>query len=167
MKEYWSYKMVDERDINLKDAIELLDITFKNSIKSQLMSDVLVGCQLSGGIDSSLATTYAREFFNANMDTFSIVFSDKKYSEEEFINYVTNHTNSDSHRINILVSMSLKTLMLQDPDQLISIPNTFGIKRLAERAKENVTVLLSGEGADELFGGYSRYHDLSCRINMN
>ena len=98
VKEYWSYKMVDERDINLKDAIELLDITFKNSIKSQLMSDVLVGCQLSGVIDSSLATTYAREFFNANMDTFSIVFSDKKYSEEEFINYVTNHTNSDSHR---------------------------------------------------------------------
>ena len=52
-------------------------------------------------------------------------------------------------------------------DQPISIPNTLGIKRLAERAKENVTVLLSGEGADELFGGYSRYHDLSCRYHMN
>ena len=45
------------------------------------MSDVKVGCQLSGGIDSSLVTSYAREFFNANMDTFSIVFSDSKYSE--------------------------------------------------------------------------------------
>lgn len=47
VKEYWSYKMVDKRDINLKDAVELLDTTFKESIKSQLMSDVLVGCQLS------------------------------------------------------------------------------------------------------------------------
>jgi asparagine synthase (glutamine-hydrolysing) len=169
VKEYWSYKMVDERDINLKDAVELLDTTFKDSIKSQLMSDVLVGCQLSGGIDSSLVTTYAREFFNANMDTFSIVFSDKKYSEEEFINYVTNHTNSDSHRYQYSNQYAFENFFKATwhLDQPISIPNTLGIKRLAERAKENVTVLLSGEGADELFGGYSSYHDLSCRFNMN
>lgn len=169
VKEYWSYKMVDERDINLNDAVELLDTTFKDSIKSQLMSDVLVGCQLSGGIDSSLVTTYAREFFNANMDTFSIVFSDKKYSEEEFINYVTNHTNSDSHRYQYSNQYAFENFFKATwhLDQPISIPNTLGIKRLAERAKENVTVLISGEGADELFCGYSRYHDLSCRFNMN
>jgi len=169
VKEYWSYKMVDERDINLNDAVELLDTTFKDSIKSQLMSDVLVGCQLSGGIDSSLVTTYAREFFNANMDTFSIVFSDKKYSEEEFINYVTNHTNSDSHRYQYSNQYAFENFFKATwhLDQPISIPNTLGIKRLSERAKENVTVLLSGEGADELFGGYSRYHDLSCRHYMN
>ena len=169
VKQYWSYKMVDERNINLNDAVELLDTTFKDSIKSQLMSDVLVGCQLSGGIDSSLVTTYAREFFNANMDTFSIVFSDKKYSEEEFINYVTNHTNSDSHRYQYSNQYTFENFFKATwhLDQPISIPNTLGIKRLAERAKENVTVLLSGEGADELFGGYSRYHDLSCRYHMN
>lgn len=169
IKEYYSHKSVEERNINLDDAIQLLDNTFNESIKSQLMSDVLVGCQLSGGIDSSLVTTYAREFFNANMDTFSIVFSDKKYSEEEFINYVTNHTNSDSHRFlysNEYASENFFTATWH-LDQPVSIPNTLGIKRLAERAKENVTVLLSGEGADELFGGYSRYHDLSCRYNIN
>jgi asparagine synthase (glutamine-hydrolysing) len=169
VKEYWSYKIEHESDINLKDAVELLDTTFKESIKSQLMSDVLVGCQLSGGIDSSLVTTYAREFFNANMDTFSIVFSDKAYSEEEFINYVANHTNSDSHRYQYSNQYAFENFFKATwhLDQPISIPNTLGIKRLAERAKDNVTVLLSGEGADELFGGYSRYHDLSCRYNMN
>tara|TARA_Y100001935_G_scaffold254403_1_gene263350 strand:+ start:1582 stop:3504 length:1923 start_codon:yes stop_codon:yes gene_type:complete len=169
IKEYYSYKSVEERDINLDDAIQLLDNTFNKSIKSQLMSDVLVGCQLSGGIDSSLVTTYAREFFNANMDTFSIVFSHKKYSEEEFINYVTNHTNSDSHRYLYSNEYAYENFFTATwhLDQPISIPNTLGIKRLAERAKENVTVLLSGEGADELFGGYSRYHDLSCRYNIN
>ncbi|WP_299119784.1 asparagine synthase (glutamine-hydrolyzing) [uncultured Winogradskyella sp.] len=169
VKEYWSYKLGQDKNINEKDAIELLDATFKDSIKSQLMSDVLVGCQLSGGIDSSIVTTYAREFFNANMDTFSIVFSDEKYSEEEFINYVTNHTNSDSHRYQYSNQYAYENFFKATwhLDQPISIPNTLGIKRLAERAKENVTVLLSGEGADELFGGYSRYHDLSCRFNMN
>jgi asparagine synthase (glutamine-hydrolysing) len=169
VKEYWSYKVTDERNINLKEAVELLDTTFKESIKSQLMSDVLVGCQLSGGIDSSLITTYAREFFNANMDTFSIVFSDKKYSEEEFVNYVTDHTNSDSHRYQYSNQYAFENFFKATwhLDQPMSIPNTLGIKHLAERAKENVSVLLSGEGADELFGGYSKYHDLSCRYNMN
>ena len=92
-----------------------------------------------------LATTYARDFFNANMDTFSIVFSDKKYSEEEFINYVTNHTNSDSHRYQYSSQYVFENFFnaTWHLDQPISIPNTFGIKRLAERAKENVTVLLS------------------------
>lgn len=166
---YWSYSFFEERQMAEKEAIELLDSTFKKSIKSQLMSDVLVGCQLSGGIDSSLVTTYARDFFNANMDTFSIVFSDPKYSEEAFINYVTNHTNSDSHRFQYSNQYTLENFFKATwhLDQPISIPNSIGIKRLAERAKENVTVLLSGEGADELFGGYSRYHDLSCRFNVN
>lgn len=169
VKEYWSYKIVNEKSINLQDAIDELEATFRESIKSQLMSDVRVGCQLSGGIDSSLVTTFAREFFNANMDTFSIVFSDKKYSEEEFVNYVTNHTNSDSHRYQYSNQYAFENYFKTTwhLDQPISIPNTIGIKRLAQRAKENVTVLLSGEGADELFGGYSRYHDLSCRYNMN
>ena len=169
VKEYWSYKIFEERNVNEKDALELLDLTFKESIKSQLMSDVKVGCQLSGGIDSSLVTSYAREFFNANMDTFSIVFSDSKYSEEEFINYVSNHTNSDSHRFQYSNQYAFENFFKATwhLDQPISIPNTLGIKRLAERARENITVLLSGEGADELFCGYSRYHNLSCRYNMN
>lgn len=169
VKQYWTYKMVNNRNISEKDAVDLLDETFKNSIKAQLMSDVLVGCQLSGGIDSSLVTTYAREFFNANMDTFSIVFADQNYSEEAFINYVTNHTNSDSHRYQYSNQYAFENFFKATwhLDQPMSIPNTLGIKRLAERAKENVTVLLSGEGADELFGGYSRYHDLSCRHYMN
>ncbi|WP_179343781.1 asparagine synthase (glutamine-hydrolyzing) [Winogradskyella ursingii] len=168
VKQYWSHNLTRKRNINLKDALELLETTFKESIRSQLMSDVRVGCQLSGGIDSSLVTTYAREFFNANMDTFSIVFSDMEYSEEAFINYVTNHTNSDSHRYQYSSQYASEnffkaTWHLEQP---MSIANTIGIKRLAERAKENVTVLLSGEGADEVFGGYTRFHDLSCRHNM-
>lgn len=170
IKEYWRPDYANpDISANLEETLEKLDVTFKESIKSQLISDVKVGCQLSGGIDSSLVTTYAREFFDANMDTFSIVFSDEKYSEEQWINYVTNFTNSDSHRFQYTNQYAAKNLFSSTwhLDQPISIPNAIGIKRLAERSKENVTVLLSGEGADELFGGYSRYHDLSVRANNN
>ena len=166
---YWDFDFNNNEKLNENDALELLNTTFKNSVRSQLISDVLVGCQLSGGIDSSLVTSYAREYFNANMDTFSIVFTDEKYSEENFINYITKLTSSDSHRYQysnkyVYENFYSATWHL---DQPISIPNTLGIKRLAERSSENVKVLLSGEGADELFGGYSRFHDLSCRLNFN
>ncbi|MFN4764644.1 asparagine synthase (glutamine-hydrolyzing) [Gillisia sp. Q332] len=169
IKEYWTLLPEETEPKSFDESLNILDSTLKASIKSQLISDVKVGCQLSGGIDSSLVTTYAREFFKANMDTFSIVFDDEKYSEEEWINYVTNYTQSDSHRYQhsnhyVYENLFNATWHL---DQPISIPNAFGIKRMAERAKENVTVLLSGEGADELFGGYSRFHDLSCRVNNN
>jgi asparagine synthase (glutamine-hydrolysing) len=168
-KKYWDFDLTNNENLNENDALELLNSTFKKSVRSQLISDVLVGCQLSGGIDSSLVTSYAREYFNANMDTFSIVFTDEKYSEENFINYITKLTASDSHRYQysnnyVFENFYSATWHL---DQPISIPNTLGIKRLAERSSENVKVLLSGEGADELFGGYSRYHDLSCRLNFN
>ena len=170
VKEYWipDYSNPD-KEIKEEEALYKLDKIFKDSIKSQLLSDVKVGCQLSGGIDSSLVTTYAREFFDANMDTFSIVFSDEKYSEEQWINYVTNLTKSDSHRYQYSNKYASENLFSSTwhLDQPISVPNTIGIKRMAERAKENVTVLLSGEGADELFGGYSRFHDLSVRENNN
>ena len=75
-----------------------MESTLKSSVKSQLISDVKVGCQLSGGIDSSLVTTYARQYYNAFLDTFSIIFENKKYSEEKYIDQVINNTKSRAHK---------------------------------------------------------------------
>lgn len=167
LRKYWAPTVIEDKSLSFDQALEQLNLTLKNSIKSQLISDVNVGCQLSGGIDSSLVTTYAREFFNANMETFSIVFSDEKYSEEQWINYITELTQSDSHKYQYSDKYTFENFQSATwhLDQPISIPNTLGIKKLAEKSKQNCTVLLSGEGADELFGGYSRYHDLSVRYN--
>lgn len=166
IKKYWEPSLSNV-PISESNALLTLDDLLKSSVKSQLLSDVKVGCQLSGGIDSSLVTTYARDFFDANMDTFSIVFGDKQYSEEPWINLVTNQTQSDSHRYMfdadyVIANLFSATWHLDVP---MNLPNTIGIKKLAELSKQNVSVLLSGEGADELMGGYHRFYDLIFRNN--
>src|SRR5439155_6942442 len=68
-----------------EQATQQLELQLKRSVKSQLLSDVKVGCQLSGGIDSSLVTLFARSYCEGDLDAFSIVFQDPDYSEEKWI----------------------------------------------------------------------------------
>jgi asparagine synthase (glutamine-hydrolysing) len=142
-------------------AVEQLDDILRRSVASQLMSDVTVGCQLSGGIDSSLVTLFASAQSSARMEAFSVVFEDPKFSEEPWIAEAAGIAGVHSHRF--LFSERTFTDRLElatwHMDQPISHPNSLGIWLLAEHARERVTVLLSGEGADEVFGGYSRICD--------
>jgi len=156
-------------NISYNEAIEKLDFLLKKSVKSQLLGDVKIGCQLSGGIDSSLITNYAREYFDANMDTFSIVFDDVKHSEHKWINIVNHYTRSDSHQYFFDINYFVNNLSsaTYHHDHPLHLPNTIAIKLMSNRARENVTVLLSGEGADELFGGYSRFYDVAFRSAYN
>ncbi|HLO60102.1 MAG TPA: asparagine synthase (glutamine-hydrolyzing) [Bacteroidales bacterium] len=143
---------------------KMLEICLSKSTRRQLISDVKVGCQLSGGIDSSLVTYYAnRNSTNTQFESVSIIFSDPSFNEEPFIDQVSNNLNVPSHKFLLDADYYLKhfekaTWHLEQP---INHPNTIGIYLLSQRAKEYVTVLLSGEGADEVFGGYRRYYDIS------
>lgn len=163
---YWEPKLNTYGSLSKKDATERLESVLKSSVKSQLISDVKVGCQLSGGIDSSMVTTYAQQYFNYYLDTFSIIFKDKKYSEEKYINQVIDNTKSISHKFDLTPEYFVKNVVSATwhMDVPIPIPQAVGIKRLAEGSSEFVTVLLSGEGSDELMGGYSRFYDLAYKI---
>lgn len=133
------------------------------SVKSQLMSDVKLGCQLSGGIDSSLVTLLANA--NAERGSFeavSIIFNNDIYNEEKYINLVADQLGIVSHKFLLesdyyLNNIEKATWHLEAP---LNHPNTVAIYKLSQQAKEYVTVLLSGEGADEVFGGYDRFHEL-------
>lgn len=163
---YWEPKLNTYGSLSKKDATERLESVLKSSVKSQLISDVKVGCQLSGGIDSSMVTTYAQQYFNYYLDTFSIIFEDKKYSEEKYINQVIDNTKSISHKFDLTPEYFVKNVVSATwhMDVPIPIPQAVGIKRLAEGSSEFVTVLLSGEGSDELMGGYFRFYDLAYKI---
>ena len=133
------------------------------SVESQLMSDVKLGCQLSGGIDSSLVTWLAN--IKSNKGTFeavSITFNDQRFSEEKYINRVIEKLAITSHKFPLesdyyFDNFEKATWHLEAP---INHPNTVAIYKLSQCAKEYVTVLLSGEGADEVFGGYRRFYDI-------
>lgn len=143
--------------------IENLEEWLGSSVKSQLISDVKLGCQLSGGIDSSLVTWLAnRNSERGNFEAVSIIFNDPRFSEEIYINKVSEDLGIVSHKFLLdsnyyLDNIEKATWHLESP---INHPNTIAIYELSQRAKEFVTVLLSGEGADEVFGGYERFYEI-------
>jgi asparagine synthase (glutamine-hydrolysing) len=159
---YWSIPDHPEKlRLSLNDAVDRLDHLLGRSVQSQLRSDVNVGCQLSGGIDSSLVAVLARSHRRADIDTFSIVFAEPQFSEERWIVAAAAAARAASHRFVFdgTAFMAALDAASRHMDQPISHPNTLALWVLAQRSREHATVLLSGEGADELFGGYARYGD--------
>jgi asparagine synthase (glutamine-hydrolysing) len=160
---YWAIPdVIDKLQLSREDAVDQLDDLLRRSVRSQLRSDVPVGCQLSGGIDSSLVTTMSRADPNEAPDTFSIVFDEAKFSEEHWIAIAAKTTEAGSHRFvfDHRAFMDALDAASWHMDQPIGHPNALALWLLAERSRANVTVLLSGEGADEVFGGYARFADV-------
>lgn len=160
-KKYWEiyngYEL-DHRSFN--QARDVLENKIHDSLRLQLLSDVKIGCQLSGGIDSSLITlitaAYLKEY---ELNSVSVLLKDERYSEEKWIDIVTRQANISSHKYLLDGDYFANTFKKATWhfDFPLRVPNSIGIFLLAEKAKEIFTVFLSGEGADELFVGYERF----------
>jgi asparagine synthase (glutamine-hydrolysing) len=159
-----NYKRTAEASVNISSYGEKLEEWLSKSVHSQLMSDVKLGCQLSGGIDSSLVTWLAnKNSEKGNFEAVSIIFDNQYFNEEKYINKVAENLEIPSHKFLLdadyyFSNIENATWHLEAP---LNHPNTVAIYKLSQRAKDYVTVLLSGEGADEVFGGYSRFYDIS------
>ena len=155
---YWSIPDPEKQQFSREDAVDRLDHLLRRSVRSQLRSDVNVGCQLSGGVDSSLVTLTARSQ-RTDVAAFSIVFNEPRFSEERWIRIVAATAGVASHRFvfDEAAFMGALDAASWHMDQPIGHPNSLALWLLAERSREHATVLLTGEGADELFGGYARF----------
>ena len=159
---YWSIPDDPEKLLVSREAaVDRLGDLLGSSVQAQLRSDVPVGCQLSGGVDSSLVTVLARSRHGADLSAFSIVFDEPRFSEEPWIMTAAATANVDSHRFVFDEAAFIGALDAASwhMDQPIGHPNSLALWLLARRSREHATVLLSGEGADELFGGYARFAD--------
>jgi asparagine synthase (glutamine-hydrolysing) len=163
-------------EINDSNVETTYSKALERSVQSQMLSDVKLGCQLSGGIDSSLVTYFANTFNKqSNLETISILFDNKNFSEESYIDYIVKFLNIQSHKYSLNSDYYFKVFekATWHFEQPINHPNTIGLFLLSEKAKSHVTVLLSGEGADETLAGYSRFLDygrhpfLSKRFLLN
>ncbi len=141
------------------DAIEAIDAAFADSLKLQCKADVPVGAFLSGGVDSSAVVALLREHTNANLRTFTIGFSEPEYDESGHARRVAEHLETDHHEV-VLTPQDAMDLIVKLPKiysepfaDSSQIPSYF----VSALAREHVTVSLSGDGGDELFGGYNRY----------
>ncbi|HSR17643.1 MAG TPA: asparagine synthase (glutamine-hydrolyzing) [Ignavibacteriaceae bacterium] len=154
-KAYWD---IPEPDPNISklsahDWEDLIDQQIKSSVKRQLISDVPLGAFLSGGVDSSLIVSAM-----GNAETFSIGFDDPTYNELKWARKVADHLKLNHKdeiiKPNIVELFSHLMHFLDDPIGDFSIFPTYLVSKLARR---HVTVALSGDGGDELFGGYETY----------
>ena len=159
---YFDFQNFNEKIDSKDNKLVTLEEKLKLSVKSQLMSDVNLGCQLSGGVDSSLITLFAKKF-TKKLETFSILFKEKTLSEEPYIKKVIN----DLDLINYSTEFNYKDFYNDLSNSIwffeapLSQINSVGIFNLAKLAKSRVKVLLSGDGVDEVHGGYPRFTRLN------
>lgn len=170
IKKYWS---VDKNKIELPNTEDKLVKETKSIIEDavikRLVADVPIGTFLSGGIDSSIVSAIAADFKD-NLNTFSVGFLDNPYKDEsKYAQEVAKHIGSLHHPI----MLSSKDVMNELPDVLNAMDEPFGDSSaiamyfLAQKTKEHVTVSLSGDGADELFGGYNKHIAYLQSKNVN
>ena len=157
---YYELNKEGTQPISHKYAGDTLEKALKSSVDSQMISDVKLGCQLSGGVDSSLVSYFAAKSLNeGNLETISIIFKDPRFSEEKYIDKVAQQLDLKAHKYEMDAHYYFEVLgkAIWHFEQPMNHPNTIGIYLLSQEAKKHVTVLLSGEGADECLAGYSRF----------
>ncbi len=139
--------------------IERFRDLLQESVRLRLMSDVPLGMFLSGGIDSSaIAALMAREI-NRPVDTFSVAFADRRFSELEYARQVARAIGANEHEVVIDDTDFFAALprLLWHEDEPIAHPSSVPLHFVSALARQHVVVVLTGEGSDELLAGYGKY----------
>ena len=154
---YWTLD-VGDRNIAPRQAADRLRNLIRDSVQQQMVSDVPVGFFLSGGIDSSVVVSEACEVSD-RIHTYAIGFDDPKHDETEFANVLADHCGTD-HQVKVLDRDSVDDQYAQLRtwyDEPFGDSSAFPTYLVSKFAREGVTVALTGDGGDEVFGGYLWY----------
>jgi asparagine synthase (glutamine-hydrolysing) len=157
-KKYWSLpgKNVFSSFDEAKNKLEYL---LTDSIKKRLIADVPIGVLLSGGLDSSLITALASKYSQKQINTINISFKNSSIDEKKYARKVANHCNTNHHELTLDVGEVYDKFKgnIEIFDDLSTVDGgLFSTFLISQKVKElGIKVVLVGEGADEIFGGYS------------
>lgn len=158
---YWAPPTAERPiDIDDRSAVERVNSALTSAVDAALVADVPVGAYLSGGLDSSLiAALGVQARRGEGIDTFSAGFGDPRFDELPYARQVSKHLGTRHHEVNVtpLDFQDLWRRLTWHRDAPLSEPADVAVYGLARLASEQVKVVLSGEGSDELFAGYPKY----------
>jgi asparagine synthase (glutamine-hydrolysing) len=157
---YWELPQAQPGSISFDDAKAQLDSLIRQSVREHLLSDVPLGVWLSGGIDSSTIVHYASEVCGSRLKTFSISFQGRSFDESRYIREVAKQYGTDHEELDLNPEVNLREAvegLTYYADEPNADAGALPVWYLSKMCKPHATVMLSGEGGDELFGGYLTY----------
>jgi asparagine synthase (glutamine-hydrolysing) len=158
VRAYWRLPTEERSPADEGEATDALEAVLRDAVQSHLMSDVPLGAFLSGGIDSSLVVALMAEASSRPVKTFSIGFDDPRYDELEHARVVARHFGTDHHEFVVKPdALAILDDLIRHFDEPFGDTSAIPTWYVSELARRHVTVVLSGDGGDELFGGYDRY----------
>jgi asparagine synthase (glutamine-hydrolysing) len=146
-------------NLNFEESLSGLENLIDDSVKKTLVSDVPLGCFLSSGIDSTIVTYFAKKNSKKKIKTFSVGFSESEFNESEEAKEIAKYIGTEHHNIyfsnqDIITHFDALDEIYDEP---FADPSQLPTSLISEYSKKSVSVILSGDGGDELFGGYNRY----------
>lgn len=164
-EEYWNIKnnqVKNLTDLKMEDIVNKVDELINEAIKYRLISDVPVGTSLSGGIDSSLVAALANKYHDNKFTSVSAIFEGEEIDESKFSKLIVKENNLKgvftSPNPDEVINQLDKILEIQG-EPIGSMSPLVQYFVMKEAKKNNLTVMLDGQGADELFAGYTHYID--------
>lgn len=167
IKPYYQLPQKIENGIEEAEAVKTFSNLLVQSVERRLISDVPIGCFLSGGLDSSIISALAKQF-KPDLNTFTISFKQHSFFDESpDAERVAKHLGTRHHSIPVDEQELLEIIptLLEHLDEPFADSSAIAVSVLAKYTHKHITVALSGDGADELLGGYYKHtaHDLAFR----
>jgi asparagine synthase (glutamine-hydrolysing) len=158
IRAYWQLEYQPKLDLSKNEAAQLIRSTMSNAVRARMISDVPLGALLSGGVDSSIVVGLMAEASSHPVKTFSIGFEEEAYDELEYARMIAKRFKTDHHEYIVHPeAASIIPKVVRFLDEPMADASAIPTYYVAQMARQHVTVVLNGDGADEIFGGYTRY----------
>jgi asparagine synthase (glutamine-hydrolysing) len=158
VRPYWRIGAPETFAGSIDEAAGHLRAVLADAVRSHMVSDVPLGAFLSGGVDSSLVVGLMAEASDQPVRTFSIGFDDPEHDELDYARTVARHFGTEHHEFVVRPDgLSILDRLIDHFDEPFADSSAIPTWYVSEIARRHVTVVLSGDGGDELFGGYDRY----------
>lgn len=160
VRRYWNIPPPGDSMVAREELLERVDAALAQSVRSQLVTDVPLGAFLSGGIDSSLLVHYMAQAGARPLKTFSLRFREEGFDETPYALAVAERFGTEHHALDApAIDGDRFAAAIAALDQPLADPAYVMTHALSQLTRAHVTVALSGDGGDELFGGYARFRD--------